>query len=461
MKKLVRTVGLVSAFVLAMAAGVLAQSSNGPNGNDYGYVVHGNAEGFVQRAVDNGATDPARVITVTAWLKLHNENQLDQLVQQLYSKKSANFHKWINQDQFNASFSPTAQEVSAVQNFLSAHGLTTVAVAENNFYVMVEGTVADVQRAFHVELHNYSWNGQTYRSNTADPSINDAAGAHGAAIRGPEYFGFPPTNALYANGLDGAGQTVVIVDAWGSGTIAQDAEMFSQLYGLPDITSSNFQVVKGDGIWKNNGVPNRSTIGGWAVETTLDVEWAHAIAPGANIALVVSPNRPRSPHGQGGGPLFQAVNLAVAPGLGHVVSHSWSTLEGFIFPAATATMERILKQAAAKGIDVNFSSGDAGDEILRAGFQTVDYPASSPNATGIGGTSLFLNPDNSIRFPTGWGNNLTRVADRVGLGSPPVVPPLHLEFQGGAGGGSSLMFAKPAFQGALAGSTRQEGGLGE
>jgi subtilase family serine protease len=262
-------------------------------------------------------------------------------------------------------------------------------------------------------------------------------------------------NSLYAGGLDGSGQTVVIVDAWGSGTIAQDAEVFSQIYGLPDITSSNFQVVKGDGIFNNDGKPNRSSIDGWALETTLDVEWAHALAPGAKIALVVSPNGPNSPHGQGGGPLFEAVNLAVARGLGNVISNSWSTLEGFIAPAATATMERILKQAAAKGIDVNFASGDAGDEILRAGFQTVDYPASSPNATGIGGTSLFLNPDNTISFQTGWGNNLTRVADRARLGSPPVVPPLHLGFQGGAGGGSSLMFSKPAFQSALAGSTRQ------
>src|SRR6266478_8333353 len=109
MKILFRTVGVVSALVLAAAAGVLAQSSNGPNGNAYGYMVHGNTPGFVQRAVDNGATDPATIINVTAWLKLHNENQLDQLVQQLYSKKSANFHKWINQEQFNASFSPSLQ----------------------------------------------------------------------------------------------------------------------------------------------------------------------------------------------------------------------------------------------------------------------------------------------------------------------------------------------------------------
>src|SRR5258708_5312236 len=318
MKKLFRTVGLVSAFVLAMAAGVFAQSSKGPNGNAYGYLIHDNTPGFVNRAVDQGATDATTLISVTAWLKLHNENQLDQIVQQLYDKKSPNFHKWLNQEQFNASFSPTAQEVNAVQNFLSAHGLTTVAVAENNFYVMVEGTVADVQRAFHVELHNYSWNGQTYRSNTADPSINDAAGAHVAAISGLDDFGFAPNNvaptdgdgnaiaplplpanptsngfglesqcfratethtfktapgvtpahtatysgnrygadiantqlghrapcgyqpselhtaynmnALYANGLDGAGQTVVIVDAWASAPIPQHAQTFSHPY---------------------------------------------------------------------------------------------------------------------------------------------------------------------------------------------------------------------------------------
>ena len=532
--------GLAVLAITALALTFLASSGAAQN---TGSTLTGNTPGFVKKAADLGSADPTTVIAVTVWLKLHNEAQLDRLVGQQYQKGSPNFHKWITQDSFNATFSPTAQEVKSVQNFLTAHGLSVVAVAENNFYVMVQGSIGDIEKAFHVNIHNYNWKGQTYRSNTSDPSINDASGAHVAAISGMDDLGFAPNNVaptdgdgnaiaplplpanvtsngfffesqcfratethtfktatgvtpahtatysgnrfgadisnaqpphlapcgyqpselhtaynmnpLYTKGLDGAGQTVVIVDAWGSGTIAQDAEVFSQLYGLPDITSNNFQVVKGDGIFNNNGVPNRPTVGGWAVETTLDVEWAHAMAPGAKIALVVSPNGPDSPHGKGGGPLFEAVNLAVARGLGNVISNSWSTLEGFISPAATATMERILKQAAAKGIDVNFSSGDSGDNLLAVGIQTVDYPASSPNATGIGGTSLFLNPDNTIRFQTGWGNNLTRIADLASLGTPPVVPPLHLGFQGGAGGGSSLMFAKPAFQSGLAGSTRQ------
>jgi subtilase family serine protease len=87
----------------------------------------------------------------------------------------------------------------------------------------------------------------------------------------------------------------------------------------------------------------------------------------------------------------------------------------------------------------------------------VDFPASSPFATGIGGTSLALNPDNSIKFQTGWGTNLTQIADISPSGgtvlddNPPVVPPLndpalHLGFQFGAGGGESLTFAQPSFQ---------------
>src|SRR2546425_9571754 len=68
------------------------QSSNGPNGNAYGYYVNNNTPGFVSRAVDQGPADPNTVISVTAWLKLQNENQLGQLVQQLYNKNRSEEH---------------------------------------------------------------------------------------------------------------------------------------------------------------------------------------------------------------------------------------------------------------------------------------------------------------------------------------------------------------------------------
>src|SRR5260370_2598661 len=169
-----------------------ASSGNAPNGNAYGYIIHNNTPGFVEKAADRGSVDPNTLITITAWLKLPNENQLAQLAEQLYSKNSPNFHKWINQDQFNDSFSPSAQELNAVQNFLTAHGLSVLAAAENNFYVKVQGTVGQIEQTFHVQVDNFSWNGATYRSNTTDPAGNDPGMGLIAGITGMDDYGFEP-----------------------------------------------------------------------------------------------------------------------------------------------------------------------------------------------------------------------------------------------------------------------------
>src|SRR5260370_30975215 len=143
--------------------------------------------------------------------------------------------------------------------------------------------------------------------------------------------------------------------------------------------------------------------------------------------------------------------------VGNTISNSWCSIEGFGNPGTLDRVNRILEMAAAQGIDVNFASGDRGDEFQTVGFLSVDFPASSPFATGIGGTSLALNPDNSMLFQTGWGNNLTRIANRVSQGSTPVVPPINdprlgLGFQFGAGGASSLTFSRPGFSAGLPGA---------
>ena len=503
---------------LLLVATASASSVNSPN-----YSVTNNTPGFIKKAVDKGPVDPNLVIEVTVWLKLHNQNQLDQLVKDQHQKGSASYHQWITQDQFNARFSPTAQQVNTVGNFLRAHNLAVTSMAENNFYVKVQGTVSNIEKAFHVQIDNYSLNGVSYRSNTGNPSVNDVSGSQVAAITGMDDYGFQPLNvrpteadgkpvpftplssstprgvffeaqcfrgvethtftgsagtatytgnrygsnitsgfghfppcgyqpsemqtaynmnALYAQGLDGTGQTVVITDAHGSPTIFEDAAVFSAIYGLPPV---DLTLLKAPGLVNNPHIVSPNG-GSWADEVTLDVEWVHAMAPGAKIVLVTATDRAS---------LDEAINLAVVHHVGNTISNSWSSLEGFGNPAQFDRVNRILEQAAVQGIDVNFASGDSGDETVRVGFKTVDFPASSPFATGIGGTSLALNPDNTIAFQTGWGNNLTRIAERVSLGSPPVVPPLHLGFSGGAGGGSSLTFAKPEFQSGLPGSTRQ------
>ena len=487
--------------------------------------IANNTPGFVKNAKDLGEADLSTMMTATVWLKLHNENLLDRLTSDQYNKKSPGFHKWISQSEFNQNFSPTAQEMKAVSNFLSAHGLAILETAENNFYVKVQGTVADMGKTFHVSIHNYSYRGENYRSNNADPSVDKTAGGHIAAVTGLDDFGFEPayklptdpqgkplpmrpvtvtpqgvffegqcfrgvqtatftnsganTTAVYTGnrygaeisntqlghlapcgyqpaevdtaygmiplfqaGLDGSGETIVIVDAYGSETIASDADAFSRIYGLPRITSENFTIVKANGLVNNP----KGTARNWNIETTLDVEWAHALAPGAKIALVAAVDR---------GSLAEAVNLAVVRHLGNTISNSWSSIEALGNPAQFNRIERILQQAAAQGIDVNFATGDSGDEVSRVGFVSVDYPASSQFATGVGGTSLALNPDHSIAFQTGWGNNATLIAAPSGPNTLPAVPPVPFGFQGGGGGGSSQIFAKPAFQSGLAGTTRQ------
>src|SRR6266853_4065586 len=488
--------------------------------------VANNTPGFIKRATDLGPLDPNSVINVTVWLQLHNEGKLEALVKEQKQKGSANYHKWITQDQFNASFAPTAKELDSVQKFLTSRGLSVQAIAENNMYIKVQGSVGDIEKAFHVQINQYKFNGKTYRGNKGNPSTDDIPGARIAAITGLDDFGFEPTFArpteadgkpvpftplnkvgpaglffeghafrppqtrrssdltdtatytgnrygsditnntlghlppqgyspdevqtayklkpLHAAGLNGTGETIVIVDAYGSATIAQDAAFFAQIYDLPPV---NLQIVKAPGLSHNpHGVARN-----WAIETTLDVEWSHVVAPGAKIALGLATDRAS---------LDEAINYAVIHHLGNTISNSWGSIEGLGNPAQLNRVERILQMAAAQGIDVNFSTGDFGDEVIRVGFVSVDYPASSPNATGVGGTSLALNNNNTRKFETGWGTNLTRIADispsggAVADDNPPVVPPINFGFQFGAGGGTSLTFAKPAFQSGLPGTKR-------
>lgn len=514
---------LIRGGITAMTALVLVSAAVAQT-----YVISGNTPGFIKKATDQGAVDPSTVISVTAWLKLHNENTLDNLARSVSQKGSSNYHKWITQGQFNSTYAPKAQEVKAVQNFLQAHGLTLLTVAENNMYVKVQGTVGQIEKAFHVQIDNFSLNGNAFMSNTSDPSVNDNSGGLIAAVTGLDDYGFQPMamrqtnpdgspispipltsgsnglffesqcfrgvqtvnfsgggntatytgnrygaditntqlghlascgyqpsevrtaynfNPLYQAGLDGTGETVVITDAFGSPTIQADAELFSQVYGLPDLNDSNFQILRAPGALNHPANKHFTNPAGWADEITLDVEWVHAMAPGAKIVLVIGPNN--------GNDLDEAVNYAVVHHLGNTISNSWSGLEGFGNPAQFNRDNRILEAAAVQGIDVNFSSGDFGDNTILVGFKTVGFPGSSPFATSIGGTSLALNPDDSIMFQTGWGLNFTRIANpETNAGSPPTVPPLQFGFQDGAGGGTSLTFPKPAFQSGLTGTMR-------
>jgi len=242
---------------------------------------------------------------------------------------------------------------------------------------------------------------------------------------------------LYAEGYDGTGQTIVIIDWCGEETITSDANAFSSQYGLPALTSKNFSIIY-PGVTPSCASPN--------AEISLDVEWAHAIAPGANIDLVVPPSGSFSD-------VNEAEIYAIAYGLGNTISGSYGS-EEYYTPTSVLTEEDTINAvAAAFGISANFASGDYGDYTFDApqyNPPSVSAPADSPHATAVGGITLATNKDGSIRWETGWGTNETIVDDLGTL----FVPPLNLGFDGGSGGGPSAVFSKPSFQSKLPGSTR-------
>jgi subtilase family serine protease len=261
-------------------------------------------------------------------------------------------------------------------------------------------------------------------------------------------------NALYKRGLNGTGQTIVIVDAFGSNSIVADANLFSELNGLPALTPSNFKIVTPVGPATCTAT-NGCIAGNWQFETTLDVEWAHAIAPGANIVLVLAPDNSFTN--------LDLANLAAIENqFGNVLSNSFGIPEIALvdfLPSELVVENGISEIAAALGIAQNASSGDSGDNLAvdQADFGidsvSVGANADSPFATGVGGTSTFLDSKSNIKLQTGWGLNFARIAGPNP--NPPTIPPLFFGFQSGSGGGTSVVYAKPAFQKRLQGNFRQ------
>lgn len=244
-------------------------------------------------------------------------------------------------------------------------------------------------------------------------------------------------NALYAEGYTGAGQTIVIIDWCGSPTIQSDANAFSKQFGLPKLTKSNFQIIY---------TPTVSTCEAPDAEINIDVEWAHAIAPGASIDLVVPPSSSFQDVDEA---YFYAVNYQ----LGNSISGSYGSEELYTSSTVLATEDLISETAAVMGIAANFSTGDNGDFTYDEPLfyqASVSAPADSPYVTAVGGVSLALNSNNTIAWQTGWGTNINVLYDEGVVTDPPI----NGYFYAGAGGGPSAFFDKPAFQNKVAGSTR-------
>ncbi len=189
--------------------------------------------------------------------------------------------------------------------------------------------------------------------------------------------GYAPAQIKGAYGLGqlsqtGLGETIAIVDAYGSPSIQKDTAVFDSQFGLgaPNLT-----------IAYPSGAPKK-TDAGWALETSLDVEWAHALAPGANIMLVVAKSASTND-------LLAAEDYATSHGA-QVVSNSWGGSEF----SSEASYDAHFRHA---GVVYLASAGDSGGAI--------EWPAASPYVMGVGGTSLTVTGANGYGGESAWSSS--------------------------------------------------------
>lgn len=222
-------------------------------------------------------------------------------------------------------------------------------------------------------------------------------------------------------GIDGTGRTIVIVDSFQSPTIQHDLSTFDSLFGLPD---PNLHIIAPDGLTPFD--QNDANQVGWAGEITLDVEWAHAVAPGAAIDLVLAKSNDDAD-------ILSATRYAVDNNLGDVISQSFGEAEQCMRPDLLNAQHALFAQAVAKGITLLASSGDQGAAQPTCDntsfFKAASTPASDPNVTGVGGTRLVA-------------DGLTGAYQSESVWNEP-------DFASAGGGGFSVEYGTPSYQRSL------------
>jgi subtilase family serine protease len=234
--------------------------------------------------------------------------------------------------------------------------------------------------------------------------------------------------ALIDNGITGKGRIITIIDAFQDPTVRQDLHLFDQVFGLSDPT---LNIITPFGVNAFNAKDAAQV--GFAGEIALDVEWAHAMAPDATIDLVLAHVQSETARGEIDA-LLQATGYAVNNSLGSVISQSFGVGEGCLTSASLQSFHQIFQQARAQGQTVFASAGDSGaaavecnaNGVATAVAQGVNYPASDPLVTGVGGTTLLASSTGAYISETAW--NESQQGD------------------GATGGGVSKIFTLPAFQ---------------
>lgn len=409
---------------------------------------------------------------------------------------SAQYGDFLSHAQYEARFAPSARQVDAVSSYLRSSGLRVGKTGAGNRYVTVTGTAKSARKAFGARIDTYDHAGRTVQAPSSTltvpaalktsvltvtgldttPKLNRPASKPAAPpspgfrnarpcssyygqikatyqadfkTKLPKYNGAtlnyatcgytgPQYRAAYENNtkLDGTGVTVAITDAYASPTIAADANRYAVAHGDGAYRSGQLYQSKAPAF----RYETECDASGWYGEETLDVEAVHAMAPGARIHYYGSASCADDDF-------LDTLARVVDDNDSSLVTNSWASLEASETAESVAAYQAVFVQGAIQGIGFMFSSGDNGDEVATGGLKQANYPSSDPNVTAVGGTSDAIGADGKFLFQTGWG---TQQLNLVGGKWS------SIGFTSGAGGGSSNLFNRPAYQnGATTAATRQ------
>jgi subtilase family serine protease len=446
-------------------------------------------KGHTKPVVQNGlAQDQGEVSSsmVMPRMSIHfaptsaQQADLDQFLVALQDRHGVNYHKFLTPEQYAARFGVNDADVAKVSAWLESNGFTNLQVARSKTWISFNGSAGQAAEAFHTSIHKYTLNGVPHFANASDPQLPKAlagmvtavAGLHNFRMKShihmrPHFTSSQTGNTfltpgdwatiydvqpLYGAGFDGSplstagtacgGSPCSIVVVGQSDVRATDLAAFRSAAGLAAKTITTV-VVPGD---RDPGI-----VTGDEGESDLDLEWSNGIAKNANILFVTADAT-----------IDNGVEDSITYAIDNNVAPILSTSYGLCEPEETAadmlSQTKLFQQANAQGMTIVTAAGDAGAADCDTGYPAaqglaVDFPASSPYVTGIGGTTLNVYNTTAGGY---WGAATSSTVDNISSALqyiPEIVwndtaydVSLGDVELAASGGGVSTVYTKPSWQ---------------
>lgn len=360
--------------------------------------------------------DSKEKLKIVVGLKLRNEDELDRLLKDLGDPNSSSFGQHLTPAQFAERFSPTPGDIDRVLAFLNEYGITVLSVSANRTLIEAEGTVAQLEQAFSVQINEYTASSQDgpvkFLSNASDPKIPMTLDSVIQSVIGLNTYekfesrmrkeSRAPTSKTIPSGLSPQ-DVASVYDFPNANNKDAKEKLTGSGYTIAIATAYSYDLTDVQTYWKTFGITRTGKlidvhVGGVSTtpngETTLDLETASGQAPGADIMMYMAVD-PKFTN------FTLTFNQIVTDNKADVMSISWGLCEEHTGLRQMKTEQAIFKQAAAQGMAVFAASGDDGaydcrhdeeeDENGKVTVHTklsVDYPGSDPYVVAVGGTTL-------------------------------------------------------------------------